>query len=470
MLSVVICAVLLSSCAPPAQGPAPAATPVGLPTPVAYPTREARPIQGGSDTRTLLHLPGILHHVDVAVHPSQGWPAVVSVQTWKDGDANHRRIFARVYHPAAKTWGDARQVNLPPEDGNGYYGGVAVGITGDGVVHVTWGGAFTEDKPVWYSASSDYGRSWSAPRQIGADCYNVQDMATTLDGQIVVLALCTPGRHDVQVWPGLIVRRADGVWLARDTIPIDGRWGSLVLTGDGSDARAVALLTNSENSRDAWIVQKRLADPGPWQVQVKDLTPPAGYTAREATFYLHRGLAFRRANGTTGVIFTWAVYGGNAIYALTSLDGAQSWGPIEAVVAHPDGQDHPSALADPLDARWSVPAYDGYADRLVVVWVGRDLQTPFPSIATHYASWSAPGSGEWQPFAIPGRYAPLVPLVTGAERAAYTASAQAGNASFFWLAWIDAYTTVKARTIDLNLIVPVDQYPTATPRPAGGGA
>lgn len=454
-------------CTPVPGAPTLVPWPTALPTPVPHPTLEPEPILGGSDMRTLMQLPGIVHHLDIAVHPSQGWPAVITTQHGWQGwdDADHRRIYVQVYNPRAKMWGQAQQVNLPPEDGNANYGGAAIAITGDGVVHVAWGGAFTPGKPVYYTNSSDYGRTWSTPTQIGHDCYHVQDMAATSDGQIVVLALCTPVEGDFKVWPGLIQRKADETWLPPAEFPhVDGRWGSLVLTGEGAEARAVAMFTH-HGYQDANIIQKQLiADQ--WQIQRTSVAPPAGTVNPDGTYYLNRGIAFRRPNGEFGVIFTWSVYGGNAIFAITSLDGGRTWGPVETVVAHAAGTEGNSP--PPLDSRWSTPAYDVLSDRLIVVWVGRDVTTPYPQAATHYASWSVPGSRTWSPAQLPGNYQPLIPLVSGAERASTTASAQTGNASYFWLTWIDAMQIIKVRSVDMNLIIPVDQYPVATPRPTLG--
>jgi len=73
----------------PTTTPYPRCTPLpGEPTLVPYPTRIPRPatmptqkpiiVEGGSDVRTLLELP-VLHHADIAVHPSEGWAAAASV-------------------------------------------------------------------------------------------------------------------------------------------------------------------------------------------------------------------------------------------------------------------------------------------------------------------------------------------------------------------------------------------------------
>ncbi|MDQ5853494.1 MAG: glycoside hydrolase, partial [Chloroflexota bacterium] len=319
-------------CTPVPGAPALAPYPTAVSTPVLYPTQRPIIINGGNERVTALELP-FLHHVEVAVHPSAGWAAVASVwpddQHGSDGGPS-RRIFVRVFDPRAKAWGLTQQVNPPPaEDGNGMYGGVALAISGDGTVHVVWGGAFTPGKPVWYAASTDYGATWSAPVPIGRNCYSVAKMAATLDGQLVVLALCTPPSGSWSVRPGFIVRRSDGTWLPQEEIDVDGRWGSLVVLGDGADARAVALLA-SESSGDGYVIQKRLLDPSPWRVQSVNLVP-SGMAGASTSYYLFRGLAFRRPNGGDSILFTWSIYGANGVHALTSLDGGASWGGVESV-------------------------------------------------------------------------------------------------------------------------------------------
>ncbi len=452
----------LPRCTPMAGAPALAPYPTTAPTPVPHPTQRPIIINGGNALVTALELPTI-HHVDVAAHPTEGWAAVASVWTddyhGSDGGPS-RRIFVRVFNPGANAWGVARQVNPPPaENGNGYYGGVALAITGDGSVHVVWGGAFTPGKPVWYAQSRDYGATWSPPQQIGHDCYSVANLEATPDGQLVVLALCSPPEFLVR--PGFIVRSADGTWLPQEEIAIDGRWGSLIVLGDGPDARAVALMT-AANGRSGFVLQKRLSDAGPWQVQSVSLEPPPGLYASTATAYLFRGTTFRRPNGQDGIIFTWSVYGGNAVHALTSLDGGQSWGSIETIAAYASVSD---ANDPPPDHRWSAPAYDARSDRVIMFLVRRDLDdVAWPGNGTHFAFWSVPGSGVWTPRQGPEVYEPVIPLISGATSASWTDTAQTANSSFVWLAWVNRWKQLQVRSLDLNLIIPPDQYPLPTPR------
>ncbi len=449
-------------CTPAPGAPTLAPYPTQVPTPVPYPTQHPIIVNGGDELTTALEMPR-LHHVDVAVHPSEGWAAVASV--WPD-DEPSRRVFVRVFDPEARAWGIARQVNPPPaEAGNGLYGGIALGITGDGATHVAWGGGMTPGQPVWYARSGDQGVTWTAPQQIGEGCYRVETLGTTLDGHVVVLASCSDAGGSA-ARPGVFQRSVDGAWLPHVIFPVDGQHSSLVVVGDGDRARAVVLAVNVHNQGQAWIIQKRLSDPEPWQIQAIDLSPPPGLYGDTASYYLFRGTTFHRPDGADGIMFTWSIYGGNAIHAVVSLDGGQSWGAVETVAAYrrDDDPDNP-----PPDHRWSAPAYDARSDRLVVFLVRRDLDdVPWPGNGTHYAFWSVPGSGLWKPQHGPDIYEPVIPLVSGATSASWTDTAQMSNGSFVWLAWVNRWKQLQVRSLDFSLIVPPDQYPTPIPRSGAG--
>jgi hypothetical protein len=151
------------------------------------------------------------------------------------------------------------------------------------------------------------------------------------------------------------------------------------------------------------------------------------------------------------------------VHVLQSLDGGRSWGPVETIAAY---RSEPDAADPPPDHRWSAPAYDARADRLVIFLVRRDLGSRWPGNGTHYAFWSVPGSGVWMPRQGPSAYDPVIPLIAGAASASYTDTAEAENSSYVWLAWIERYRQLQVRSLDLDLIVPPAQYPPATPMPA----
>ena len=442
----------LPRCTPVPGAPTLIPYPTPLATPVPYPTRPALLTQGGSAPQALLHMPR-LHHVDIAVHPAAGWPVVASV---RPDDGPRRQVFVRVYHPDAATWGPAQQVNPgESEQGDGLRGGVAVGITGDSTVHVAWGGGDQPNNPVWYARSADYGVTWSEPEQVATGCYHVDTMGTTMDGQIVVLASCSRAGGGA-ARPGIVQRKADGSWLPLIELPVAGQHSTLVVTGEGDAARVVVLAVNVHHQGEAFIAQRSLRDGAAWRIDTKLLQPPAGLYSNDASFELFRGIAVRRPDGTDAILFTWSVFGGSVIHALTSLDGGANWNSIETVAAQPR-DDAPGKR--PPEERWSAPAYDVRADRWAMIVVRRDLDQPGPGNGTHYTQSSVPGSSIWLPRRGPDVYDQAVPLISGARSASWTDTAQTSNASFVWLAWIDEWQTLWVRSVDLNLLIPSDQYP-----------
>jgi hypothetical protein len=142
--------------------------PSPVPAPSAYPTMEPKRWLGGSDPHATFQLPGVTFDVRVAVHPTQGWPAVAVLQRFNEG-SDPIQAFVRVLNPHTGQWSAAQQVDIG-ESSNGMdrFGAALVGITGDGVVHAVWGGSDGESTSpdaggVWTSMSSDYGVTWSAP-------------------------------------------------------------------------------------------------------------------------------------------------------------------------------------------------------------------------------------------------------------------------------------------------------------------
>src|SRR5690349_18907676 len=74
---------LLASCT--AQPPSGTVTPRSpVPAPPPYPTMEPRRWLGGSDPRATIQLPGSTLDIHVAVHPTQGWPAIAVLQRFNE--------------------------------------------------------------------------------------------------------------------------------------------------------------------------------------------------------------------------------------------------------------------------------------------------------------------------------------------------------------------------------------------------
>jgi hypothetical protein len=154
-----------------------------------------------------------------------------------------------------------------------------------------------------------------------------------------------------------------------------------------------------------------------------------------------------------GITFMFSGRYRASAYALTSLDGGHSWGNVEVIAYHPgNSQETGQELA------FVTPGYDPAADRLLALWVCCNKDA-----ATHYASWSIPGSGVWQPDQGPANYSTAVPVILGSRAADMTVSAQAANGRVTWLAWIEQDKQIEVRSLNLNQIVPVGEYPTPAP-------
>jgi hypothetical protein len=255
--------------------------PSPVPAPPAYPTMEPKRWLGGSDPHATFQLPGVTFDVRVAVHPTQGWPAVAVLQRFNEG-SDPIQAFVRVLNPQSGQWGAAQQVDIgDSSNGMDRFGAALVGITGDSVIHAVWGGSDGEPSSpdaggVWTSMSSDYGVTWSAPQRLLTHCLNPLDMATTPSGQIVVLDSCwTLVRSDAQPHTEFAIRDAAGRWLPPQRLDIDSWFGAVAVAGDGPDLRITALTMPfvRDDPTTGHLIGKYLADPGPWQVRTVPLIP-----------------------------------------------------------------------------------------------------------------------------------------------------------------------------------------------------
>ena len=453
--------------------PAPGATAVPWPTAVpprpAYPTMEPRAWVGGSARQTTLQLPEVVLALDLAAHPSAGWPALASV-VWS-GDDDPDRVFVSVYNPYVHQWSHARQVDVGASHLGRYVRTVAVVVTGSNEVVVVWGMSdpdFTDNDPpsgIWTASSHDFGESWSIPQRIASDCRMVTDAAASADGIIAVQIIC-PLARQVAV-PAMVLRDADGRWHAPERLAVPV-WmyseGALVISGQGAAAQIVALTLTGQHAAPQAVLMTRPLAGGHWQVSTQTLSMP-GLEHLGTRMWHVRGLTYDRvlASGTVqpGIIFMWTgADTPNGVYALSSLDGGQHWGALEAIDT--TGQTGAQTLA-------VVPAYDPAADRLVAIYTCCADASWVWVEATHYARWSRPGSGLWY---SPGGEAmgQLVPIALGARAAAATAAAQAAGSRLTWLAWVDQLQQVTVRSVDLIQLIPVSAYPAITPYtpPTGG--
>jgi hypothetical protein len=422
---------------PPEMGEARTPLPTPIPPPKPYPTMRPEQPQNSAALQTAFELPGRVYQIDLASHPTENWPVVAAMHRQSLLD-EPIQIFVRVFDPQAKRWGVAQQVDIGEASaGSDKNGSVAVAISGDDTVHAVWG-ASDVDGGIWTSTSSDFGTSWTEPQRIAQGCTVVNDVAATMDGQLVVLGMC--GR--LPTHPTLIVRRADSAWLPPKQLSIPGWFGALAVVGDGADARAVALVTGQGAGMPndvAYLISGSLAT-GNWTVQSKQVNVLGDY------FFHQQGLVFAQSTSAyPGVLFTFKGQYTPSLYAFLSRDGGRTFGSVETIVG---GESADSRAAQDRDVTFVAPA--AAPDHLVAVWTCcGDAQKNAP--ATHYASSRALGGGSWQP------NDPLktVPLILGSRSAGETASAQAVGAGDVWVAWVEQGKQVRVRSIPAVQLVEV---------------
>jgi hypothetical protein len=418
---------------PPGAGEAATPLPTPIPAPEPYPTMVAELPENTGGLETAFALPGRIYQLDLATHPTENWPTI-AVMHRQSLLQESIQLYVRVFDPFAKRWGVAQQVDVGASSaGRDPNGSIAVAVTGDRTVHAVWG-ASDADGGLWTRASRDYGASWSEPTRIATGCTLVADVRATVDGQLVALAMC--GR--LPTHPTLILRRADGQWQPPQQLRIPGRFGSLVVVGDGPDAQAVAFVTGHGDGMPtdvAYLVSGNLAS-GNWQVREVRLHVPGNYHFRQ------QGLAFNR-NGQMGIVFTWKGQYSASLYVLTSLDAGRTWGPVTPIVGGERNADRAEE-----DLAFVAPAYAAQADQLVAIWTccgdAQEIEA-----ATHYASSTMPDSTPWQPTGLQA----AVPLVLGARSAGDTVTAQAVGAGDVWVAWVERRKEVLVRSVPAAQLV-----------------
>jgi hypothetical protein len=451
---------------PPQPGETAVAWPTPVPPPPPFPTMEPRPWQTGADLKTTLHLPNTVLTVDIATHPTENWPAVASV-VWSGTD-DPDRVLVSVFDPRSGTWSSARQVDIGPSAIGRYTRTVAIAITGDRIVHAVWGMSdpdFSDNDPpsgIWTSSSADFGETWSTPERIATGCRRVNDVAASSDGTLVVQLVCDDGpRASVAA---IVVRQPNGAWSTAERLPVPAWYyseGAVVITGEGREAKAVGVLFAGSGVPTTYFMSRRIADSGDWRVRQKQLATPSAIPLGIRMWHV-RGLAYERSNAESGpsqvLTFTWTDAEFGSAYAITSLDGGASWGSVERIA---------SPIAAGGQIAFVTPAYDPAADRLAAIWTCCGDDSWEAQGSTHYASWSTPGNSIWQAIYAPGQPGAPIPLVLGARSAAETVSAQAHGSRTTWLAWIERQQQVEVRSLDLNQLIPVEQY---APTPIGGSS
>jgi hypothetical protein len=429
----------------PAPGETLAPWPTPIPPPPAHPTLEGRAWQGGSGPETVFQLPNAALVLDLAVHPTDHWPvaAAIDVPITNQGQP---RVYVRAWSPQTHAWGLAQTVDTDTSHPGQHVRSVAVGITGDDRIYAAWSASAYPDLGLFVAMSSNYGSTWTAPQRLGTGFGDVLDLATTVDGQVAVLAL-TRSEPPRAV---LLVQQTGGAWQQRALdVPVwAGSTGSLALVPAEGQVWAVALLGGpNDGSGTVWLLRQALTTPA-FALASRRL-PGAG----ERLASRARSLVFAQGRDRPpGIAFVFGERDASSWYALVSRDAGRSWGELEPIVA--------TGLTNVAPPFGGVAA-DPQADRLVSVWTCCTDATWGNVAATHYGSWRD-GAGTWHP--APDTPANTrIPVITGATSAGLTVLAQAANTRFAWLAFVEDGQQVIVQSVDLNTLIPTDQYPTATP-------
>ncbi|HEU4325315.1 MAG TPA: hypothetical protein VFS21_19385, partial [Roseiflexaceae bacterium] len=395
----------------------------------------------------------LIEQIDLAVHPTAGWPAVLAVNFWNFG-SDPAALFARVYDPQAGRWGPVVQLDTGASSlGGDQFHSAAIAVAPDGTVHAAWG-ASDADGALWASASSDHGASWSAPQRLATGCWHVRGLAATPQGGLLVLGICVQTTRDEHgSGPAIIERTPAGTWLPPQPLPVVAWDGDLVVTGD----QAVALVTprlGGDTRHTGFLLTRPLDQPGAsWRLRTVPLLPPGLPPQILGDFAWHlQGTPTR-----DGAVFTWAAYDRAGAFALRVV-GEQAE-PAQAIIADN------ARTAETGRAIWHVaPVFDPGADRLAAIWgcCGNPLDNQPASLV---GGWSQPWSGVWRAALQTTPADEGGPLPLDARRVGALASAQAPGSRVVWLGWVEDRQELRVQSLPVEQLVPPAELPTPVPEP-----
>ncbi|HEU4328103.1 MAG TPA: hypothetical protein VFS21_33510 [Roseiflexaceae bacterium] len=431
----------------PACGSAGSTAPTPTPVPTPVPTATPRPARHAPtrDLGVALNLPGQIEQVSLAVHPRDGWPAVVALSYW-NFSTDPAMLFVRAYDPTVGTWGAAQQLDLGPSSlGADAFHGAALAVDREGRITAVWG-ASDSDGGVWTSTSDDAGQRWSAPLRLATGCWQVRSAVATPDGQIVALAFCTHTTPDQNgSGPTLLTRTAAGDWLPPQPVPVVAWDGALVV----SDNQVLALVVpylGGDQPHAGFVLTRPLGEPGAsWGVQPVPLVP-AGQSPEALGLY---GWHVQGVAIAGGALFSYTGYDRPSAFSLVVRAGL----PLEpqAITAEEE-----SSGERGRSLWYAAPGYEPASDRLAAVW--GCCGSPLDRRATPlYGAWATAG-GAWFA-ALQQQPATAEGAALGLEGAQVEAlvSAQAPGERTLWLAWVEAGRSVLVRSLAVDQLVPPAQ-------------
>ena len=392
-------------------------------TPAPLPTRPPFEKRETSRPQSIMHMGGTILSIDIAVHPSMGWPAVVAVEaSLTTMDKPH--VFVRTYNPVTRRWGSTQSIGSQGTALFSRFRTAQIAISADNTIHLVWGPGQIPKLGLYAIESHDYGESWSSPRVIAHQSYGVFDIAAAADGSVFVLANSEAKQH-----PLIIRRSSQGQWQPPEVLAMPswyGSTGALSIAGEGQQANITLVTTGGGGSStdNSLFSAQRKGPNGLWNLEHH-------LVKTDKIDLLTHVRAIPLPDGT---LFTFAMDAHNNVYALRIRNGQRQ--PIMQVVQG-SGQQTPYIAA----------AYDPIKQRSFVLWTCCANASFVAAESTHYARWNTSNNDVWYP-------QKATPILTGAISAADLASAQANNSHQVWLAWAESVHDGMVPSFDLALLTP----------------
>jgi len=407
------------ACTPAPLTPTLTASPTPSPTPWTRPTEQT---PGGKDNPpvNMSNMPGYDVEPAIAVHPSDGWPALVwSNWIWEFPD--DATVFVKVQDPATGVWRRGSGVNT----GSVRKAGGSPGILVDrqGRIHV----AFEQDKGPVYTVSTDLGQTWSDPEALptpgGTQGAFFFQLALDSADQLHILYdhadACFDCFHYVHAqrpaaggeawsWQDDLAGGAKQLYgdLTTVTLP-NGTIRTIVGIGAGTSVR----LVTQDGLNAPWT-------PRTIPNQTIRLSP-------QVVFWVDI-ISFVDQAGQQQVCTSWAQYSKSGVFSSCSLDAGVTWQDTTVIAFHhepppdptdptPDPEQPTPATGDGTDPG-GTPSFDrsdrGYrpevlyeptTDQLLAIWTWRG---------------KAPGNGLANPYTVVYSYRPAhggawLPLIDG---------------------------------------------------------
>lgn len=373
----------------------PTRTPTAVPTWTAYPKATQRPANFNSlAPQNTSNMPDFDTIGNIAVHPTEGWPAVVWSH-WSLDFPDSGQVWVRTWSATGAGWGPAIAVTTEPV-GKGA-GEPAIAIDRRGRMHVIY--AKADSSAVWYTYSDDRGATWShaaalaTPSVAGAEWAGFFQLKVDPAGQLHAL---------YAVYDGSDGEGLDNVGYMHATLDPSGNWSgqyrflagrkqwrgdlAFVQLPSGAIRTVVMLGCNRACPHGQHPIIGYQDGGGAWQEA--SVSPDWRY-AQENVNYVS-GTGFTDRAGRKGVCFAWGQYAASGVFVRCSFDGGQSWGAIESVIFDGGG-----AWGEQGNGYHPTIAYVPAANALITISTFREPGDRVPYYAV--LSYRTLDDGRWTP-------------------------------------------------------------------------